>query len=64
MVNRMNESIVNDAISLLEECIVNGKSGKDALYSWFSEEQVLISSTIKELITEERRLPEKPEKTT
>jgi hypothetical protein len=30
----MNESIVNDAITLLEECIVNGKSGKDALYKY------------------------------
>jgi hypothetical protein len=25
----MNDSITNDAISLLEECITNGKSGKD-----------------------------------
>ena len=62
----MNESIVNDAITLLEECIINGKSGKDTLYAWFSKEQVLITSTIKEFIDEEKRLslkiPEKPEK--
>jgi hypothetical protein len=52
----MNESIVNDAITLLEECIVNGKSGKDALYAWFIEEQVLINSTIRELTVEEEKL--------
>jgi hypothetical protein len=62
----MNESIASDAISLLEECITNGKSGKDALYAWFSREQVSISSTIKEFVTEEKRLllkiPKKLEK--
>lgn len=52
----MNESIVNDVITLLEECIVNGKSGKDALYAWFIEEQVLINSTIRELTVEEEKL--------
>ena len=49
----MDKSIVNNAISLLEECITNGESGKDALYAWFSEEQVLISSTIRELAIEQ-----------
>jgi hypothetical protein len=53
----MNEDIINDAISLLEECVVNGKSGKDTLYAWFLGEQVLISSTIKELIIEQTRFP-------
>lgn len=52
----MSESIVNDAISLLEECITNGKSGKDALYAWFLREQVLITSTIREFTVEETKL--------
>lgn len=52
----MNEDITNDAISLLEECVVNGKSGKDALYAWFLEEQVLIDSTIREFTVEETKL--------
>lgn len=52
----MNESIANDAISLLEECIVNGKAGKEVLYAWFLGEQVLISSTIKEFTAEEIKL--------
>ena len=52
----MNESIANDAISFLEECVVNGKSGKDALYAWFIDEQVLINSTIREFVAEEKRL--------
>lgn len=52
----MNEDIVNDATSLLEECVTNGKSGKDALYAWFLEEQVLINSTIKKLTVEETKL--------
>ena len=52
----MNEDITNDAISLLEECIVNGKSGKDVLYTWFLGEQVLIDSTIREFVAEEKRL--------
>ena len=52
----MNEDIANDAISLLEECIINGKSGKDALYAWFLGEQVLIDSTIREFVAEEKRL--------
>jgi hypothetical protein len=52
----MNEDIVNDAINLLEECITNGKSGKNALYAWFLREQVLITSTIRELTVEEIKL--------
>jgi hypothetical protein len=57
----MNDSIVNnDAIGLLEECIANGKSGKDTLYAWFLEEQVLIDSTIRELMIEEKGLEIKP----
>jgi hypothetical protein len=52
----MDRSIINDAINLLKECITNGKSGKDTLYAWFLEEQVLISSTIRELTVEETKL--------
>lgn len=39
----------NNAIALLEECVINGKNGKDILYAWFLEEQGLIERTIKEL---------------
>jgi hypothetical protein len=49
----MDEITINNAIGLLEECITNGKSGKDILYAWFLEEQVLITSTIRELTIEQ-----------
>ena len=49
----MDETTINNAIGLLEECITNGKSGKDILYAWFLGEQNLIDRTIKEFSIEQ-----------
>ena len=45
----LQDIAINNATGLLEECVHNGKKGKDFLWAWFLGEQSLIEDTIKEL---------------
>ncbi len=49
----MEDYTINNAQALLEECVANGKSGKDTMYAWFLAEQLLIERTIDDLNTYE-----------
>jgi len=35
-------------VAILEECVVNGQTGKDTLYAWFSGEQEVIDTVIQD----------------
>lgn len=37
---------LNTSRALLEECVVNGNKGAEALYAWFLSERCLIEYTI------------------
>jgi len=39
---------INNMVAILEECVVNGQTGKDALYAWFSGEQEVIDTVIQD----------------
>lgn len=41
---------INNIVCLLEECLINGNSSKEALYAWFLSEQHLIKTTVENLI--------------
>ena len=43
------ENTINNAVALLEECIVNGDDGILSLESWFLGERHLIEQTVMEL---------------
>lgn len=47
---------INNAISLLEECYVNGNQGSQSFHAWFLDNVDLIFHTIQEL--ESRNLSE------
>ena len=42
------EITINNALTLLEECLINGSTGQRWLYSWFIAEQDLIEKTVAE----------------
>jgi hypothetical protein len=45
---KMNISL-NNAIGLLEQCLINGIRGKEELYDWFESEESLIEHTVTDL---------------
>jgi len=45
----MDKITLNNAIALLEECLINGDGGPFRLYAWFCEERDLIDRTIKDV---------------
>lgn len=44
----MDKITLNNAIGLLEECLINGDKGEASLYAWFCEERNLICETVKD----------------
>lgn len=49
----MMDNTIKKAIGLLEECVINGSTGPQALCYWFNTERTLIERTIQELYEEQ-----------
>ena len=47
--NPLLESDLNNAVALLEECLVNGRKGGGRLHAWFLAEHHLIKKTVNNL---------------
>jgi len=49
----MSNITLNNAIGLLEECLINGELGIEHLWAWYNAEKHLIKQTVVELRFEE-----------
>ena len=49
----MDAITLNNAVALLEECMINGNLGPEQLWAWYQGEQFLIRQTVLESRFEE-----------